>query len=174
MKTETLQIQILWKSVSYNNVQLQKRDKNLFKRLLKWKLLKPPTEQRHRDSWIRLWYGWDKWKYFMLFFSNNLNISSLHPSNSTQLFISQSSIVTEDLQIKCRKLGIHYEPGPTNEPNASKNHRKKKYLNQLKMAIKSWWYSSSTPLAWKSPFQFCHVCKTLFWTQRNGIQIQFV
>lgn len=73
----------------------------------------------------------------MLFFSNNLNISSLHPSNSTQSSISQSSTVTEDLQTKCRKLGIHYEPGPTNEPNASKNHRKKKYLNQIKMAIKS-------------------------------------
>lgn len=68
------------------------------------------------------------------FSPRNLNTSSLHPSNSTQSSISQSSTVTEDLQTKCRKLGIHYEPGPANEPNASKNRRKKKYLNQIKKA----------------------------------------
>lgn len=68
------------------------------------------------------------------FSPRNLNTSNLHPSNSTQSSISQSSRVTEDLQTKCRKLGIHYEPGPTNEPNVSKNYRKKKYLNQIKKA----------------------------------------
>lgn len=116
----------------------KKRQKSIQK-VTKMKAFKTTNSQNNDKEKVESDFGMDETnENISCYFSpRNLNTSSLHPSNSTQLFISQSSIVTEDLQIKCRKLGIHYEPGPTNEPNASKNHRKKKYLNQLKMAIKS-------------------------------------
>lgn len=116
----------------------KKRQKSIQK-VTKMKAFKTTNSQNSDKDIVESDFGMDETnENISCYFSpRNLNTSSLHPSNSTQLSISQSSIVTEDLQTKCRKLGIHYKSGPANEPNASKNHRKKKYLNQLKMAIKS-------------------------------------